>query len=281
MPKLLISACEPRGGGVYLLETESGAVRKLTGVPTRGLTGGPDALYAAGAGGEMFSIDPVSLECRPITDLRLPGVHDLRWDGEHFLLVSSRANEVIRLDREMRPVDRLRIVERDEDVCHANCLHLEGGRQRLCVFTLSPGTRQEKRLSDVWRTHGKVLELDWRTGGYRVVFEPLSQPHSLVSHENRLLCCESFGSTVVELDLASGKKRVLFQGRGFIRGLAFGGGSAYVGVSRNRQGNLWQRLTRGAGSGAVLELDPKSWRLRRRFAIPTSQVYEILPLPES
>jgi hypothetical protein len=213
-------------------------------------------------------------------DLPLRGVHDIRWDGRHFHIVASLSNEVVRLDRDLKTVESFRVVDCEDDVCHANCLHVEDGRMLLSVFTLSPGTRDQKRLTDVWRSHGKVLELVWETHSYRVLFEPLAQPHSLVAHAGKLYCCESHSSRVVEMDLAKGTRRTAYQGRGFIRGLSFVGDRVYVGVSRNRQGGFLQKLTRSVSHGAVLELDAATWALRREFPVPASQVYEILALPE-
>jgi hypothetical protein len=125
-----------------------------------------------------------------------------------------------------------------------------------------------------------VLELDWSARSHRIFFEPLAQPHSLIWREDRLYCCESFRSTITTVDPKSGSKKVLRKLHGFVRGLEFAGGNAYAGISHTRKKMpWWQRmLERMRHWSGVLELDPESWEVKRRFRIPGSEIYEILPL---
>src|SRR5262249_33772697 len=164
--------------------------------------------------------------------------------------------------------------------CHANCLLPLDGQLLLTVFTLSPGRREEKRLSRAWRYEGKVLRLDWASKSYEILYQPLAQPHSLVCREEQLYCCESIYSRLTYVSFEIGDTRALFHyPYGFARGLAFANGSAFVGISRHRRRGPLTRWLRGLLNVqcGVLELDPESWRVKRGFRLPGKEVYDIPP----
>ena len=268
---------DPATGGVYLLDTESGASRRILDHPTRGITRGPDGYYAVGNTGRVYHLDAETWTPTQRAETGFNGSHDLRWYDDSFYLVACTGNQVIRFDRDFRQTDVFTIVEDEGDVCHANCLLRVNGELLLCIFTLSPGRREEKRLTEDWRHNGKILRLDWDRKQYEVLYEPLSQPHSLVERDGALLCCESFTSQIVAVSPADKRKRVLTTQKGFVRGMALVGGSAYVGISETRTTGLKQLLNELKGS-AVVEMDPSTWQPRRRFRLPGTEVYEILPV---
>ncbi len=268
---------DPATGGVYLLDTEHWAPRRILDHPTRGVTLGPDGYYTVGNTGRVYRLDAENWRPTQVAETGYHGSHDLRWYDGSFYLVTCTGNQVIRLDRAFRPVDVLKIVEDDGDVCHANCLLQTGGELLLCIFTLSPGRREEKRTSEDWRHNGKILRLDWERRRFEVVYEPLSQPHSLVERNGVLYCCESFTSQIVALSLPEFRKELLTVQKGFVRGLAFTEGNAYVGISETRATGLKQLLNELRGS-AVVEMDPETWQPKRRFRIPGTEVYEVLPV---
>lgn len=284
MARLLVTNCtqDPATGGVYLLDTRSGETRRVHDHPTRGMAITPDGIYAVGNKGAVYHLDPKTWKSRLKVDLKLDGSHDLRWINGGFYLVASQGNQVVRLDPDLRPVDRMQIVEDEGDVCHANCLLEVNGQLLLTIFTLSPGRREEKRHSQEWRTNGKVLRLDFPNKRYDIAYEPLSQPHSMVWQDNLLYLCESFSSEVSAVDLKARTKKTFKKEHGFVRGLVFAEGNAYIGISRVRTKiPLSQRI---AGlfrmRCGVIEMDPKTWKPRRSFRMPGSETYELLTLDE-
>ena len=125
MPRLLITNCtlDPAAGGVYLLDTTTGDLKRIHDQPTRGITRGPDGFYAVGNGGAVYHLDPATWKATHRAETGLNGAHDLRWlGGDEYYLVASRGNIVARLDRDFNVLDTLRIVDSEEDVCHANFL---------------------------------------------------------------------------------------------------------------------------------------------------------------
>jgi hypothetical protein len=286
MPRLLVTNCTnpPGPGGVYLLDTASGRVRRVHDLASRGLTLGPDGVYVVGNKGAIHHINLDTWRVTQRADLQLDGSHDLKWIDGSFYLVASVGNLVVRLDENLREIDRMQIVEDEGDVCHANCLLGLNGEILLSIFTLSPGRRAEKRKTPAWRTEGKVLRLDWPRKRFDILYEPLSQPHSLVSHNGTLYCCESARAEVVTLDPQSGTKRVVMPryAYGFARGLEFVGGSAFVGVSRFRKKTTLLHKLRSLleVQCGVVEFDAKTWKPRRGFRLPGTDTYEILALPD-
>lgn len=283
MTELLITNCAPDGGGVYIIDTASGDARQVHDVMTRGATWGPGGIYFVENDGRIHVMDPEDQSPRVATETGERGCHDLRWIDGFFYLVACRGNRVVRYDRDWNRVDQLQIVDHDDDVCHANCLIDSRWGLLLTIFTLSPGIREEKNRSDPWRFGGKVLRLDW-PNAWEEFFEPLAQPHSLVERPEGLLCCESLTSELSLIETGAGerRRRVLLKAHGFLRGLLFTGGVAYVGVSVLRRNvPIEHGLNRlGRMPCGLLELDPAAWRVRRRIPTPGAAVYEILDMSQ-
>jgi len=283
MARILLTNCSPDGGGLYLLDTGSAQLKRLFDQSCRGMTWGPDGLYVVRDRGEIYRVDLASGAATLRAETGLRGCHDLRWIDGWFYLVACYGNQVLRLHADLKPVDTLQVVADPADVCHANCLAHVDGELLLSIFTLTPGERSAKNGTPVWRTEGKILRLDWERKGYDILFEPLSQPHSLVRHDGRLYCCESHAEHVASVSLERGTKEVLHRLHGFVRGLAFADGKLYVGVTHKRLKHepipkRWiERLRWWCG---VLEIDPATGRIERRFKVPGTDVYELMTLED-
>jgi hypothetical protein len=154
------------------------------------------------------------------------------------------------------------------------------GELYVTIFTLAPGPRRQKRYTQPWRTEGKILRIDFPKKRFDVAYEPLNQPHSMVWHEGRMHLCESYTSDVSAVSLEKKTKEVLHHEHGFIRGMVFADGSAYVGVSRLRTKRpLSQRLRElFRMRNGVFEMDPHTWKVKRKFRMPGDETYEILPV---
>jgi uncharacterized protein (TIGR03032 family) len=115
-----------------------------------------------------------------------------------------------------------------EDRCHLNGLALDDGRPRY-VTAVSASD-----VADGWRDRrrdgGCVLEVP----GGRVVAAGLSMPHSPRVHRGRLWLLNSGAGTLGSVDPASGTFVPLTFCPGYLRGLAFAGDYAVVGLSRPR-----------------------------------------------
>lgn len=292
MGRYLFTSAAKGRGGLYLLDSRTGETRAILEGSYRGFTRGPDGAWYVVSGSRtretpravIHRVDPRTWESRVVAEHAVGDSHDLRWLDGGFYLVASVGNRVLRLDPECRLLEQMQIMEDDRDICHANCIGAWRGELYCSIFTLSPGERQEKRLTAAWHTEGKILRLDFHARRFTVVCEPLGQPHSLVFRPDGLYLVESFRSRVVRVDLDTGRLRVLGSYTGFVRGLAFGEGEAVVGVClldrKERQVlrplPLWRQwLERKRPFTGIMVLDPRSWRVRRRLPLPKMEVYEI------
>lgn len=282
MSRLLITNhSRNRHGGIYLLDPHTKRLRKLYGQPTRGLTRADDGqYYFVHEDGTVFRLEPESWQVTRVAQTGFHLCHDLRFIGDCFYLVASRGNHVVRLDRQGKVIDLMQIVEKDGDVCHANCITQADGELLLTIFTLSPGKRTKKTRSGSWQREGKVLRLDWRRKAFEVLHEPLAQPHNPVWHQGRLYLCESRASQVVVLSADWKTKETVSRLYGFVRGLQFVGDSLYVGVSKiDRNPTRWQQFKDlFRVSCGVMELDAQTGALKRKFRVPGIQVYDVLAL---
>jgi uncharacterized protein (TIGR03032 family) len=115
-----------------------------------------------------------------------------------------------------------------EDRCHLNGLALEDGRPRYVTVV------SRSDVADGWRDHrrdgGCVLDVP----DGRVVAERLSMPHSPRVYRGRLWLLNSGTGMFGSIDPSSGTFVSLAFCPGYLRGLAFAGDYAVVGLSRPR-----------------------------------------------
>lgn len=284
MNRLLITSNATNGGGIYLLDPNpaKGSITRIYDQPTHGITRGPDGYYFVENFGSVFHLEPETWKVTKRAETGFRGCHDLKYTGDDFYLVASTGNWVARLDRDIQVRDKMQIVKSDTDVCHANCLVEADGQLLVSIFTLVIGPRMEKRFTTPWRRAGKIIRLNWEQQDFDILYEPLCQPHSLVWKDKQLYCCESYTSELSVMSLAQRTRSQLREVHGFLRGLAFSNGNAYVGISnwqreRSRVKAFFDRYRLSCG---VLELEPGTWRTRRSFQIPSQQVYEILEITD-
>jgi uncharacterized protein (TIGR03032 family) len=123
-----------------------------------------------------------------------------------------------------------------EDRCHLNGLAVVEGRARY-VTAVSASD-----VADGWRDHrqagGCVLEVP----SGRTVVEGLSMPHSPRVHHNRLWLLNSGTGFFGSVDEKQGRFEPMTFCPGYLRGLAFVGDQAVVGLSRPRHDKTFSGL---------------------------------------
>ncbi len=285
MALLLVSNHTPsRHGGLFLLDTHETSWRRLLNVPIRGVTQGPDAFYCIENGGVIHRVAPGDWRAEIVAKTGLSLCHDLKWIDGRFYAVASHGNLVARLSPTFEVEATLRIVNEPKDICHPNCVAMINGEMMLAIFTLAPGSRESKRStregSEFWRHDGKVLKLNWAAGGYEVALQPFSQPHTLTWHGGEFYLCESFKSRILRVDTADGTRQEVCRLTGYVRGLAFDGDRAYVGISHRRGGHGGSPIRRWVSHRlswcGVWEVSLPDWRPLRRLRCRGTQVYDLL-----
>jgi uncharacterized protein (TIGR03032 family) len=170
-----------------------------------------------------------------------------------------------------------------EDRCHLNGLAMHDGRASYVTAV------SQSDVVDAWRDRrrdgGCVLEVP----SGRVVAERLSMPHSPRFYRGRLWLLNSGAGTLGSIDCTSGTFVPLAFCPGYLRGLAFVGDYALVGLSRPRHDKTFGGLAlddelakRGAGARCGLHVidlqtgDTVHWV---RLEGMVSELYDVVVLP--
>lgn len=131
-----------------------------------------------------------------------------------------------------------------EDRCHLNGLAMADGAPRYVTAV------SRSDVADGWRDHrvagGVVVDVLQN----EVVCEGLSMPHSPRVHDGRLWLLDSGRGEFGYVDLARGRFESLCFLPGYLRGLAFHGGYAVVGLSTCRENRTFSDLPLDAALAA-------------------------------
>jgi uncharacterized protein (TIGR03032 family) len=160
-------------------------------------------------------------------------IHDLAVDaGGRVVFVNTRFSCLAALSERasFTPLWRPPFVSRlaAEDRCHLNGLAMDQGRPRY-VTAVSTSD-----VTDGWRDRrrdgGVVIDVH----SNQVIASGLSMPHSPRVHQGRLWLLQSGTGYLGSIDLAGGTFQPLTFCPGYLRGLAFAGEYAIVGLSGPR-----------------------------------------------
>lgn len=123
-----------------------------------------------------------------------------------------------------------------EDRCHMNGLAMAGGRPKYVTAV------SQSDVADGWRDRrhdgGVVIDVDTS----EVVCTGLSMPHSPRFYQDRLWLLNSGTGYFGHLDLADGSFQPVAFCAGYLRGMAFIGDFAVVGLSKSRESRTFSGL---------------------------------------
>jgi uncharacterized protein (TIGR03032 family) len=170
----------------------------------------------------------------------------------------------------------------DEDRCHLNGLAMDGGKPRYVTAVCRSDT------IDAWRDRradgGIVMDVDENS----IVCEGLSMPHSPRMHRGKLWVLNSGTGELGTVDTVGKRFEPVVFCPGFVRGLAFHGRYAFVGLSRPRYQRfegleLDQRL-KAADSEPwtgiqIIDLDKGTCVQWFRIDGPVAELYDVAVLP--
>lgn len=183
--------------------------------------------------------------------------HDVGLDGEgRPIFVNTRYNclATVSARHSFEPIWRPPFISAliDEDRCHLNGLAMEDGRPRYATAVSRSDT------IDGWRDRrsdgGIVIDVD----SGETVCTGLSMPHSPRLHDGKLFVLNSGTGelgVVKPGDGGAGSFEPLVFCPGFLRGLAFHGGLAFVGLSKPR----YKRFEGLALDGKLQAADSEPW----------------------
>lgn len=161
-------------------------------------------------------------------------IHEMDWDANGDLwFVNTLFSTLCSLDASHSFVPRWRPAfisgYAPEDRCHLNGLGMRDGQLRYLTALGESNSAQGWREN---KTNGGVL-MDSTIN--ETITRGLAMPHSPRWHDGRLWLLESGRGALVVVDPQTGEKSDVVRLPGFVRGLAFLGKVAFVGLSRLRE----------------------------------------------
>jgi len=199
---------------------------------------------------------------RKVTVDGLTDPHDVLWDGQHYLAVSSFENSVVWFTAEGTVVKRFQPAPA-ADCWHLNSLFMHEG----VLYATAFGRFEEPRG---WVGHqnegtGMLFRLDTGTD----VLIGLSCPHSPRLECGQWVVCNS-ASSDLRVFSATGELIRCVQLQDWSRGLVFTDRYVLVGESVNRL------LTSDVRGATIAVLDRKTWKVLGRLQLPYREVYDLV-----
>ena len=253
-------SCPNRGGGVFLLDGRG--VERLSPVETTGITVIPaGVLWARQSdhGNQLRRLAGGTFEQTQLAGHSLD-LHDVLWHDGHVYAVYTELNAIVRLDPELREVERWTLPG-ERDASHLNSICFHEGKLLATRFCASERRRGYK---DATRGAGEVIDV--ATG--ETLLRGLSQPHSLASHAGMLWLCDSETRTLRGYREYSQVAEHAFDG--YTRGLAFDGDRILLGLSRSRNDPTGELK-----NARLLVLDAQSLVVRSQVDLPADEIYDI------
>ncbi len=168
-------------------------------------------------------------------------VHDVALDGQGapvFVVTLFSCLATSDPHHSLRPLWKPRFISRlvPEDRCHLNGVAMDGGVPRF--VTAAAASDAASGWRERRRDGGVVMEV----ASGEVVASGLSMPHSPRMHAGKLWVLHSGAGELCTVDPATGKLDTVAFLPGYLRGLAFAGDFALVGLSQCREERTFQGL---------------------------------------
>ncbi|MHB8898466.1 MAG: TIGR03032 family protein [Thermoguttaceae bacterium] len=206
--------------------------------------------------------------------------HDVVFQGNDLLFVNTRFSCLARPshDYHFEAIWRPKFVTDmvPEDRCHLNGVAMVAGKPK---YVTALGTTDEP---GAWRaekaTGGVVIDID----SDEVILDGLAMPHSPRWHNGQLWLLNSGAGELLVTDPASGRRDVVCQLPGYLRGLCFAGPFAIIGMCKIREKHLFgglpiqQRVGQLTCGVAVVDLRTGALAGQFEFLSGCEELYDVL-----
>jgi hypothetical protein len=270
VPLLISCLGEQTGGGLFAYDGKT--VEQLDTLSSTGLAVANDRfgrlLWSsgeAGSVGELLLYDEVGVaRYFRIDSLREP--HDLAWDGEAFVAVSTMSNSIVWLTPSGE-ISRTWQADGDGDAWHLNSVFPVDGRLVAAAF----GRFSKHREWSDGRAASNGIVFDLATG--EDIVTGLSCPHDPRLVDGLWLICNSAQRELIAVEPGSGTVRHRVQLKGWTRGLAVDEDLLYVGESANRA------IPAPGELASVAVIDRRTWSVVDRLPLPCQEVFDVIRVP--
>ncbi len=209
--------------------------------------------------------------------------HELAWSGEELWVVNTSFSCLCTVHPDYSFVPRWRppfiSALAAEDRCHLNGFCLEAGQPRFVTALSETDTAEGWRPSKA--TSGCLIDV----ASGATVARGFAMPHSPRLHGGRLWLLDSGKGELLTVDPRSGRSETAARFPGYVRGLAFHGPYAFVGLSRIRDTSVFGGLPiaerRAELKCGVGVLDLRSGRLAAglEFRSGVTEIFAVEVLP--
>ncbi len=160
-------------------------------------------------------------------------LHDLHWTPKGLMAVNTQFSCLCKFDYRYNftPIWKPHFISDlvPEDRCHLNGLAMVDGAPHY-VTALGKSDEREGWRSGI-EYNGVLMSIDSNT----IIADHLCMPHSPRVYRDELYVLESGQGRLLKVDAASGATSVVAEIQGFVRGLAFMGNIACIGLSKIRR----------------------------------------------
>ena len=189
------------------------------------------------------------------------GVHDVAWDDENIVAVSTWHNAVRWFAPTGHVVHEVRYTG-PLDSWHINCVTRRDGEWYASMFgPVGPFGRSSAAREGA----GRIVRLE--TG--EEVVGGLTGPHTPRWLDDLWVVCNSAAGELIAVDEASGRIVRSVECGNWTRGLAWDDERMYVGTSCRRTAHDM------VGNGEIVVLDRNTWSIEERIALPAQEIYDL------
>lgn len=209
--------------------------------------------------------------------------HDVVFQGDELLCVNTRFSCLARLSAmySFVPVWKPKFISElaPEDRCHLNGLAMRDGRPKYMTAlgtSDAPGQWRENKAAG-----GVLMDIE----ADEILLGGLSMPHSPRWYDGRLWVLNSGAGELLVVEPESGRSTVVASLPGYLRGLAFVGPYALVGMSRIREKHIFgglpiqQRCERLQCGVAVVDVRTGAQVGLFEFTAGCEELYDVQFLP--
>ncbi len=160
-------------------------------------------------------------------------VHDIDFCKDGIYAVNTNFSCIIKIDEDysFTPVWKPDFISKVTagDHCHLNGMAVDKGEIKY-VTAFSKTDKPKQWKEDILNT-GVIIDYSSK----QIILEGLSMPHSPRVYNEKLYLLTSGNGELLEVDQTKGTTRVVCTINGFVRGLSFYKGFAFVGLSKLRK----------------------------------------------